>query len=251
MDDFLGEAAQCMSTPNNNLGIEYLRALRHTGSSMMPHTILRLGAAHDSHEDGFSSHVSASYLREKVLTGDPSSLSPYLSDWQEEGLRADPTSLSFCERAVLARLRIMEEEDFALLPDSGEGLSQRLYAASRQASSLEEVYSITKTKRYTHARIRRMVLWSFLGLSTDSIPETPPYIRVLGFTSRGQELLKEMKKTASLPVIVKPAHAAKLSAEARAVFELEARSTGVYDLCRKQFGILPGKNEYTQNPVRL
>ena len=39
----LGENAQCLRHPNNNLGIEYLRALRSLGSPLVPHTIPRLG----------------------------------------------------------------------------------------------------------------------------------------------------------------------------------------------------------------
>ncbi|MFR4758203.1 MAG: nucleotidyltransferase family protein [Evtepia gabavorous] len=62
----LGENAQCLRHPNNNLGIEYLRALRSLGSPLVPHTIPRLGAGHDQGQTGLS-HVSASYLRERLL----------------------------------------------------------------------------------------------------------------------------------------------------------------------------------------
>ena len=90
-----------------------------------------------------------------------------------------------------------------------------------------------------------------LGLTAQDRLDAPPYLRVLGFTAKGQHLLRQMKTTATLPVIVKPAHGAKLPSEARRVFALEARCTALYDLCRREFGRVPGKNEYTQNPVRL
>ena len=75
----LGENAQCLRHPNNNLGIEYLRALRSLGSPLVPHTIPRLGAGHDQGQTGLS-HVSASYLRERLLE-EPgeTSLAPHLS----------------------------------------------------------------------------------------------------------------------------------------------------------------------------
>lgn len=95
--------------------------------------------------------------------------------------------------------------------------------------------------------------WS-CGLSWGSQPRTgllPSYLRVLGFTQRGQILLRQMKTAASLPILVKPAHAARLPEEARRLFALEARCTALYDLCRQKFGQTPGKNEYTQNPIRL
>lgn len=248
-DALLVGQADCLRTPNNNLGVEYLRALRHWGSAIEPHTIPRLGAAHDAQEEHL--HVSASYLRNHILTEPPEPLSPYLPEEEEGILRQDPASLRFCTLGVLAKLRSMDEEDFARLPDSGEGLSRRLFAAVQDSSSLEDLYAKVKTKRYTHARIRRMVLWAFLGLRQEDRPERPPYLRVLGFSPRGQLLLRQMKRTASLPVLVKPAHAAKLPPEGQKLFALEARCTALYDLCRKQFGQTPGKTEYTQNPIRI
>ena len=144
----------------------------------------------------------------------------------------------------------MEAEDFARLPDSGEGLSNKLRDAARQARSLDELYFLVKSKRYTLSRVRRLVLWAFLGLTQGDRPETPPYLRVLGFNSRGQQVLRTMKDTASLPVLVKPAHIKGLDEAARRVFDLEARSTGLYDLCRQGFGTGPALNEYTRSPIR-
>ena len=245
----LGPAARCLEGPNNNLGVEYLLALAALESPLVPHTIPRQGAGHDG--GAAPDHASASHLREKILAGDPAPLSPYLTAQAEARLRQDPADLGFCTRGVLARLRTLTEEDWARLPDSGEGLSHRLFAAAQQAASLPQLYALAGTKRYPNARIRRLVLWAFLGLAAADRPAALPYLRVLGFTPRGQALLRRMKNAAALPVLVKPAHAARLPEPARRLFALEARCTALYDLCRKGFGQTPGKNEYTQNPVRL
>ena len=245
----LGEAADCLRHPNNSLGMEYLRAIDRLNSPLVPCTIPRLGAAHDDSAEGNALHASASYLRGMILAGDTAPLAPFLSAETEALLREDYASLALCERGVLARLRSMEIADFSRLPDSGEGLDRRLYAAARTARSLEEVYALAKTKRYPLARIRRMVLWAFLGLTEDDRPATPPYLRVLGFSPKGREVLREMKKKAELPILTKPAHAQRLSPEGRRVFELEARCTELYDLCRKGFGGTAGKQEYTEGPV--
>ena len=145
----------------------------------------------------------------------------------------------------------MTAEDWAKLPDSGasEGLPQRLEKAGKQCRSLDEFYELVKTKRYTHARLRRLVLWAYLGLTADARPEHPLYIRVLGFNERGQSLLKEMKKAATLPVITKPAHARKLEGKAREQFEREAYYTDLYDLCFENLPA-PGR-EFTTDAVRL
>lgn len=244
----LGSAADCLGQPNNNLGVEYLLAIRTLGAKLTPHTIPRLGADHDQAERD-ETHASASYLREKLLAGDED-LSPYLSHHAQKLLRTDPADFAYCPRAVLARLRGMNDTDFARLPDCGEGLSNRLSAAVQTAASLDELYRQVQTKRYPLARIRRLILWAFLGLTAADRPAALPYLRVLGFTHRGQALLRQMKTTATLPVLVKPAHAVKLPAHAQQVFQLEARCTSLYDLCRRDFGKTAGKNEWTQNPVQ-
>lgn len=243
----IGETAACLHTPNNNLGIEYLRAIREAGSSLTPHTLARQGAGHDEAGDEDSPHLSGSVLRDKLLRGE-SPLSPYLSPAAEAILRRNPASLYYCTRGVLARLRTMDAAGFAALPDSGEGLCNKLSASAREAGSLDELYFLVKSKRYTLARIRRLVLWAFLGLTEADRPAAPPYLRVLGFSAAGQKLLRRMKETAALPVLVKPAHIRRLSAEARRVFDLEARCTGLYDLCRRDVPQGERLNEYTLGP---
>ncbi len=223
--ELLGEEpASLLSRPNNNLGVEYIRALNALGSGIQPVTVLRAEAG------GGGGQSTASYLRKRILTGE---------------LSADnPASLNYGERAALAVLRAMEEEDFAALPDCGEGLSHRLYAAVRQGRTLEEVYALAKTKRYTHARIRRAVLWGALGLKERDRPDHPPYIRVLGANARGREVLREMKGRAALPVITKPARGKGLP-----LLELEARCTDFYELCRREPG--PCGTEWTRSPVMV
>ena len=137
------------------------------------------------------------------------------------------------ERAVLARLRTMGEGDWAALPDGGgaEGLPSRLAKAAREAVSLEDFYTRAKTRRYPHARLRRLALAAFLDLRAAERPAAPPYVRVLGLGGRGRALLRKMKDTCPLPVIVKPAQARELDGPALALFQAEAGYTDLYGLC--------------------
>ena len=136
--------------------------------------------------------------------------------------------MEWCERALIARLRTMSLEEAEALPDSGDGLAARLLYAARQTADLEELYAL-------------------LGLGKRDIPSAPPYIRVLGFNERGRTLLKEMRKKASLPVLVKPAHVRRASPEAQALFDLESRFTDLYALCFPT--PRPGGSEWTTGPV--
>ena len=219
--------AACLSAPNNNLGVEYLRSLRALGSTIRPLTVPRQGAGHDGPAAG--GFASASELRRLLRAGRGEEAAPYLTaPWSGE--LAD---MQHIERAVLSRLRTMGEGDWAALPDGGgaEGLPSRLAKAAREAVSLEDFYTRAKTRRYPHARLRRLALAAFLGLRAAERPAAPPYVRVLGLGGRGRALLRKMKDTCPLPVIVKPAQARELDGPARTLFESEARYTDLYGLC--------------------
>ena len=219
--------AACLSAPNNNLGVEYLRSIRALGSTIRPLTVPRQGVGHDGPAAG--GFASASELRRLLRAGRGEEAAPYLTaPWSGE--LAD---MQHIERAVLARLRTMGEGDWAALPDGGgaEGLPSRLAKAAREAVSLEDFYTRAKTRRYPHARLRRLALAAFLDLRAAERPAAPPYVRVLGLGGRGRALLRRMKDTCPLPVIVKPAQARELDGPARTLFESEARYTDLYGLC--------------------
>lgn len=231
------DKAALLDSPNNNLGVEYLRFLP---PEMEAVTVPRRGAGHDSdtEEDGFP---SASLLRRLLRAGEVTSVSPFLS---QNGEAADMKRL---ERAIIARLRSMTLEEAEALPDSGDGLAVRLLSAARQTANLEELYALTKTRTYAHSRVRRLALCALLGLRREDIPPAPPYIRVLGFNHRGRELLREMKQKAALPLLVKPAHIRRLSPQAQALFALEDRFTDLFTLCFPT--PRPGRPEWTTDPV--
>ena len=86
-----------------------------------------------------------------------------------------------------------------------------------------------------------------LGLRAAERPPVAPYVRVLGLSGRGRELLRRMKETCALPVVVKPAQARALDGDARALFEAEARRTDLFGLCFPT--ARPCGLEWTRSPV--
>ena len=267
-EQLLGTDAAVLSRPNNTLGIEYLRALHALGSPIRPVTVKREGAGHNeaavfsgqmSQEEAdqlFWQHnttLSATAIRGYLTEGEWERMAPYLPQGGLELLRESAPELPVLarlERAILARVRTMSAEDWGRLPDAGaaEGLPNRLERAGRTCTSMAEFFDLAKTRRYTHSRLRRLVLWAFLGLTAADVPGAPPYLRVLGFSARGQELLKEMKKQAALPILTKPAQAKDLPEPGRRLFQLESRCTDLYDLCRA--APRPAGEEWTRSPVR-
>lgn len=250
-EELLGEElGGLLANPNNNLGVEYIKALKLLNSPIIPMTVQRKGAAHNSISSEALPFLSATQIRAELRAGHPNHVEPWLVPGTLPLLKEFP-ALTHIERALLARLRTMTAGDWAKLPDSGaaEGLPQRLEKAGKQCTSMHEFFELVKTKRYPHARLRRLVLWAYLGLTEADRPVHPPYLRVLGFNERGQTLLKQMKQTASLPVITKPAHTRKLDESARTFFALESRCTDLYDLCMET--IAAPSREYTTDAVRV
>ena len=243
-----GSDAAILSDPNDILGVEYCKAL--AGSEIVPLALPRVGASHDG---GAGDHASASYLRERLLRGEDAA--PYLTPEMRalfDAERAEgraPVTLSTLERAVLARLRSTDLSDFAVCDEGNEGLYRRFFDAAKRASSVEELLGAVKTKRYAHARLRRMLLSLFLGVTPDMRREAVPYIRVLGMTDKGKSLLHTMRKTAALPVLVKPADVRALSPAARRLMELEARATDLYALAYPELSQAAGGMEWRYDPV--
>ena len=247
-EKLIGSAAGCLSLPNNNLGVEYLRALARHGSTIKPMTVLRQGAGHgESPRDGFA---SASHLRRLLREGRWEESRPYLIPCEVDILYSTSfSSVQLAERAILYRLRQLQPEDLAALPDCGEGLSNRLYRAIRQGTSVEEILTLAKSKRYPLARLRRILLWAYLGMTLADRPEAPSYLRVLGMNETGRALLREMDSRAALPILTKPAHVRRLSDAAKRSFELDVRATDLYGLCLPEVPLCGA--EWTGGPVLI
>ncbi len=250
------EKAALLETPNNTLGIEYCKALLRRNSTVRPMTVRRLGAPHDG-VAAPGENASASAIRALLAAGEretalalmaPAMAAVYQA---EEAAGRAPVRRTSCERAVLARLRSMDEADFARLDEGREGLYHRLYDASRTAVSLDGVMEAAKTKRYAYARLSRMVLWAYLGLEPGDFPAELPYLRVLAANGTGRRLLGRMRETASVPVLTKPADVRALSPAARHLFALEARSTDLYTLAYPDLSAARCGEEWREGPVIL
>lgn len=246
------DIADVLEGPNNILAVEYLKELQRQGGTLSVEPVKRVGNAHDglTATDEFA---SASMLRILLERGDERAFDFMPETTQVEfkrmaGVGRAPVSVEESERAILSRLRMLTAEDIAKAPDVSEGLENRIFNAIQSATSLEELYDIVKTKRYTHSRIRRIVTALYLGILPED-REAVPYVRVLGFNDRGLEILKKAKETATLPVITKPAAIEGLDEKARHTFDLECRATNLYNLATPR--ILPCGTEFSDEIVML
>ncbi len=236
------EFSEILSTPNNILGVEYIKAINKLGLKMDVNPITRKGVAHDS-EKANGDFCSASAIRE--MLENKKSFDAFLPEKSLNVLKEEiknqkaPASYGSLETAILYKLRSMSVEDFKKLPDVSEGLEYRLFDAVKTTSYLDDVLEKVKTKRYTHSRIRRIIICAFLGIKKEDVLAPVPFIRVLGFNENGAKLLKTAKETATLPIVTKSSEINALGETAKRVFELECFARDMLSLAfpvRTEFG---------------
>lgn len=245
-------AGEVLAGPNNLLGVEYCKAILAQNSPMDILPLARKGAQHgaDAPGDGFA---SASALRALFRKAGAEALAPYVPstclplyrEAQENGLYNDEKASS---TAILARLRGLLPRQLGRVRGVGEGLEHRLHRCVQTCVTLPELYDALKTKRYAHARLRRLVLDAALGY-TDDLPALPPYVQVLGASAAGREVLKQAKGAALLPVSASLAKLRSTSPEARRVADAHSLAEDLAALClaRPQ----PAKSAYTLPFVSL
>ena len=220
---------------------------------MEPLALPRRGVGHDGGTaEGFA---SASHIRELLINGACADefLTPESAAIcaRECAAGRAPVTMANAERAILARLRAMREEDFAPFDGGGEGLYHRFYDAVQRETSIEDILAAAKSKRYAYARLRRLLLAVYLGVTPEDIPQRVPYLRVLACNERGREVLKTMKTTAAAPVLTRSADVRRLDAAAQRLFALTARAEEQYTLAYPSLAAAKPGSAWTTTPVIL
>lgn len=192
----LGINAEHLSFPNNILAVEYCKAILSQGSKMTPFPIFRQGDYHDPVAD--PQNPSATSLRQIPVDAWKPFVPAVAADCYEG---ASVHQLQAGERSILTRLRTMTDAEFEALPFSSEGLWRKLMHAAREKSSLEEIVSAVKSKRYTRTRIDRMIMCAFLGLTAKDLVAPAPYVRVLAFNKKGRSILNTARESGRFPNI--------------------------------------------------
>ena len=224
------EAQKAHALPNNILAVEYLRACKLLAPAIEPIAIARVGADHDAPAmDEQAGFASASALREAaeqhafslLYSAAPSDVAVQI----EAACRAQsaPKNADALSGAILYALRMRTRAQLAELPDVAEGLEATLYEKARSCTGYSAFLSAVKTKRYTHARLRRIAMHALLGVDKSFFARhpAPRYLRVLGVKRSALPLLTKLTQSASLPVVTGYREYARLDAAAKEQFNLD------------------------------
>lgn len=239
-----GSLPEGIFSPNNILGIEYIKALRERGSDIMPHTVRRTGGGYNETDTlpdtGFQ---SAAALRRVIADG--GDISPYIPKesynvLMREALKgrfpADGDRLS---PAVISKFRLSDRMSPDDYPDGGSGLYNRLFSSAAEANNISSLIRLSETKKYTRARVRRGICYHFFGVTSSEVNDMPTYALLLAADEKGQKILKNVKKTTGFRILTKPSSCTRLDRAARASFERRARVDSVYELCLPVPGSAP------------
>ncbi len=209
------------TTPNDILGVEYIAALSGENCGIVPFTYKR--------EEGYS----ASRSRELIYgNGDTRQM---LSDSAISVFeRTVPTDTAAYEAVALHTIRMTDAETLSTYYGMNGGVAGLIKANAENAPSLDGLISSCVNKSYTAARIRRAVLASVLGVKAEAAKERPLFTNLLAANEKGKEYLRNIKKTASVDIVTKPADGLSLSAPAKEQFELSLRADKLMALCRKE-----------------
>lgn len=209
------ESAALLGQPNNTLGLQYMIALRRLQSNIAPLTIQREQSGYHDMQPSHDRIASATAIRQMLLN-EPEKVAQYVPPavidiiQRESNAGRGPIHMNQLWMPLLQILTTSTVSELEQYYDMNEGIEYRLkkLLPSLPESSVHQLISSLKTKRYTHARLQRLLAHLLLGhrrvlLHESMLSQGPAYLRVLGFTATGQELLKRMKQTSSLPIVMR------------------------------------------------
>ena len=191
-----------ISSPNNILAIEYLKALKKYKSIIKPYSIQRFEVDYNSNK--INGNIASSTAIRNLIKDDnipilrkllPENSFSILFDDIKNGHIV--TELSVFEKEIIYLLRKMSIEEIANLADVSEGLEFAIKNTANSCNSIVEFLHIIQSKRYTNTRLQRILLYALLGITKKDMllsKKITPYLRVLGFNERGKFLISEASK---------------------------------------------------------
>jgi len=199
-----------IQSPNNILGIEYLKALIRTDSKISPFTLKRKGKGYHDLELVEEEFASATALRQSILTdGAIKSFIPHEIYEQIEELKNNNYPFMTQENfkdLLLYRL-IAEENSLNNIQEASEGLNHRIISnlTSLIEDDVETFIDAIKTKRYARTRISRILMQFLLSFDREPIDtlrrKTPEAVKILALNDRGREILSALRKDREIDIV--------------------------------------------------
>ncbi len=241
-----------ISTPNNILALEYVKAIKKLNSKIKPVPVKRIGAGYNDKKsvDGIA---SATHIRHLINNNED--FSQFVPEntillYKEDLQNGNYVSSEKYNIAALTLLRLKLNEDLSYVANMSEGLENRIKTAIKESISLNEIYDKAKTKRFTHSRIRRAVLSLTFGITSKDLKISAPYCRLLGFNIKSAEIMGALAKNSKIPFVVSYSDILNLKiADAEKIFDIENKTGDFYSLIMQNSGEC--SKEMTFSPIKM
>lgn len=217
-----------ISSPNNILGIEYTKAILKNNLSLEIFPFERNSCHNDlTLKKGIT---SASSIRNALLLNKKGKVKKCLPKFVFKDLK--PLNSNF-ENMLLTALLLSSSEKLKDLPDCTEGLENRIKALSKDNLNLEQLIEKISTKRYTKARIRRILVANLLSITNDTTFDalnSKLYAKVLAVNESAKDLISLLSSTSSVPLITRKSDVVNLKKTAEKIFKIDTLAVDLYNL---------------------
>lgn len=192
-----------LDQPNLLLAASYAKAVAALNQPMQLLPIQRIGAKHDS-DQPHAHFASASWIRQQVLANKVRSTQPFVpEDVFMDLMDSKRLKLSWQAAFPFLKYRITSETLAQLqgIYQMNEGLEYRMKHVMRRCDSFAALLTALKTKRYTYARLQRVLLYTLLNTTAVEMTQPASYVFPLAFNEQGRQFLHQQKKALAIPLI--------------------------------------------------
>lgn len=257
------ENQNVIGTPNNILGIEYMKSIIRRNSRIVPYAIQRTGADYHSYRLDDNAFSSSMALRQSVdLQGSLSLIRDQVPENVYEILKEEfgshcpvfPRDLS---SMLQYKLLVEEPHGYSSFVDITEDLSDRILKNIYQSYNYEQLCDALKSKNMTYARVSRLLCHILLNIRKADMEAyrnngTVFYARILGFREDGRNVLGILAGAASLPLITQVSQWRNLPSElAKKQFERDLLATHIYESVSSYKYNSRMRNEYERQIVKV
>lgn len=229
MKEILGESEL---NSNDILGLEYIKAIRYWKSSIIPMTLKREKVGyHDTNIVG--DFASATKIREHLKKNEE--ISSIVTQESFNTLK-EYSNFTYMENfyPFIRYELIKNSNNLSDIQDMEIGFENRLLENAIKSINYDEFFKSISNRRYTTGRVQRVLTHTLLALTTnitEEVKKSIPYVRVLGFNSKGREYLSYLKKFDNSKIITSYKKMNEnFSPEVCSLIEFNERSSQIYRL---------------------
>ncbi|MBC8631054.1 nucleotidyltransferase [[Eubacterium] tenue] len=253
-----------LSTPNNILGIEYIKSLLKHKSTIRPYSITRIQADYNS-ETIESNICSATAIRKALKeynTLDSISNVVPIKTFELISKSIDNNFNPMFDEYYFDTIRELVIRDLNILNsyfDVNEGIENKIYKSVFSCKNIFELQQSIKSKRYTLTKVKRILNNILLGITKDDMNTVKnimklPYVRILAFNDKGREIIKQIKLNSEIKIINKFSN---VNFEDDKVFETlikyDIKATNMYNIpyYKNNMNLLKGPMDYYLSPIYI